>query len=194
MSLGDRRATVKLLVGLGNPGPSYHNTRHNVGFEVLETLARRAGSPSRRPRFQGEVAQAMVRGSPVLLLWPLTWMNLSGSAVLAARDFYKIVESDMLVVCDDFNLPLDTLRLRSSGSAGGQNGLADILTRLGTTSVPRLRLGIGPVPAGWKPADFVLGRFTKPERDAVGVMVERAADAAEEWLARGIQAAMNRYN
>ncbi len=185
---------MKLIIGLGNPGSAYRETRHNVGFEVLDLLARRAGDPQRRTRFQGEVVQVSLRGHTALLLWPLTWMNLSGSAVLAARDFYKIAESDMLVTCDDFNLPLDTIRLRPSGSAGGQNGLADILARLGSTSVPRLRLGIGPVPAGWKPADFVLGKFARPERDAVAVMVERAADAVEEWLTRGIQAAMNRYN
>jgi len=185
---------VKLLIGLGNPGSGYRDTRHNVGFELLETLARRGGSPARRARFQGEVAQVSLRGHPAVLLWPLTWMNLSGSAVLAARDFYKIPESEMLVCCDDFQLPLDSIRLRPSGSAGGQKGLADILARLGTTAVPRLRLGIGPVPAGWKPADFVLGRFAKDERERVAAMVERAADAAEEWLARGIQAAMNRYN
>ena len=192
--LGDRLATVKLLVGLGNPGPAYHNTRHNVGFEVLETLARRAGSPGRRQRFQGEVAQATVRGTPVLLLWPLTWMNLSGSSVLATRDFYKIPDSDMIVVCDDFNLPLDTIRLRPAGSAGGQNGLADVLSRLGTPTIPRLRLGVGPLPAGWKAADYVLGKFSKQDRERVEVMVERAADAAEEWAALGIQAAMNKYN
>ena len=185
---------MKLLVGLGNPGSAYEGTRHNVGFEVLEILFRRAGSPSRRGRFQADVAQASIRGCPVLLLWPLTWMNLSGSSVLAARDFYKIDDSDILVICDDFNLPCDTLRLRPGGSAGGQNGLADVIARLGTTTIPRLRLGIGPVPPGRKAADFVLGRFTKDERDRVGVMIERAADAAEEWAALGIQAAMNRYN
>lgn len=192
--LGDRWATVKLFVGLGNPGLAYHNTRHNVGFEVLETLARRAGSPGRRQRFQGEVAQATVRGTPVLLLWPLTWMNLSGSSVLATRDFYKIPDSDMIVVCDDFNLPLDTIRLRPAGSAGGQNGLADVLSRLGTPTIPRLRLGVGPLPAGWKTADYVLGKFSRQDRERVEVMVERAADAAEEWAALGIQAAMNKYN
>ena len=184
---------MKLFVGLGNPGPAYHNTRHNVGFEVLETLARRAGSPGRRQRFQGEVAQATVRGTPVLLLWPLTWMNLSGSSVLATRDFYKIPDSDMIVVCDDFNLPLDTIRLRPAGSAGGQNGLADVLSRLGTPTIPRLRLGVGPLPAGWKTADYVLGKFSRQDRERVEVMVERAADAAEEWAALGIQAAMNKY-
>lgn len=185
---------VKLLVGLGNPGKNYDGTRHNVGFAVLEILARRAGSPPRRARFQGEVVQASLRGCPVLLLWPLTWMNLSGSSVLAARDFYKIDDADMLVICDDFQLPLDTIRLRPAGSGGGQNGLADVLKRLGSTAVPRLRLGVGPLPAGWKSADFVLGKFAKHEADAVGVMLERAADAAEEWVAVGIQAAMNRYN
>lgn len=185
---------MKLIVGLGNPGHAYQDTRHNVGFEVLELLAKRAGSPPRRARFQGEAAQVSLRGSPAMLLWPLTWMNLSGSCVLAARDFYKIDESAMLVACDDFNLPLDTLRLRPGGSAGGQKGLSDIITRLGTTEVPRLRVGIGPVPASWQAADFVLGRFAQDERERVAVMIERAADAAEEWVARGIQAAMNRYN
>ena len=185
---------MKLLVGLGNPGHAYQDTRHNVGFEVLDVLARRVGSPARRQRFQGDVAQGTIRGIPVLLLWPLTWLNLSGSSVLAARDFYKIPDSDMIVVCDDFNLPLDTVRLRPSGSAGGQNGLADVLSRLGTTAIPRLRLGIGPVPAGWKAADFVLGKFPKADRERVGAVVERAADAAEEWVAVGIQAAMNKYN
>ncbi len=185
---------MKLLVGLGNPGPAYRDTRHNVGFDVLENLARRAGSPVRRQRFQGEAAQATIRGFPVMLLWPLTWMNLSGSSVLAARDFYKIDDSDIMVACDDFSLPLHTIRLRPGGSAGGQNGLADILGRLGSTTIPRLRLGIGPVPAGWKSADFVLGKFPRSERELVDAMIERAADAAEEWVAMGIQAAMNKYN
>lgn len=185
---------MKLLVGLGNPGRGYEGTRHNVGFDVLEILARRAGSPVRRARFQGDTVQTTLRGCPVLLLWPLTWMNLSGSSVLAARDFYKIDDGDVLVICDDFQLSTDTIRLRSSGSAGGQNGLADVLSRLGGTSIPRLRVGVGPLPAGWKSADFVLGKFAKPERATVDVLLERAADAAEEWVALGIQAAMNRYN
>jgi PTH1 family peptidyl-tRNA hydrolase len=185
---------LKLLVGLGNPGRGYEGTRHNVGFEVLEILARRAGSPVRRARFQGETAQATLRGSSVLLLWPLTWMNLSGTSVLAARDFYKIDDGDILVICDDFQLPNDTIRLRSGGSAGGQNGLSDVLSRLGSTAIPRLRVGIGPMPAGWKSADFVLGKFAQSEREAIDGLLERAADAAEEWAALGIQAAMNSYN
>lgn len=185
---------MKLIVGLGNPGRAYEGTRHNVGFDVLAILARRAGSPVRRQRFQGETAQATLRGTSVLLLWPLTWMNLSGSSVLAARDFYKIDDADILVLCDDFQLPLNSIRLRGSGSGGGQNGLADVLLRLGSKSIPRLRIGIGPVATGWKTADFVLGRFAPHERGDVEVVLERAADAAEEWAALGIDAAMNRFN
>ena len=185
---------MKLIAGLGNPGRAYEGTRHNVGFDVLEILAGRCGSPVRRARFQGETAQVTIRGRPTLLLWPLTWMNLSGASLLAARDFYKIDNDDILVLCDDFQLPTGTIRLRASGSAGGQNGLADVLARLGTTGIPRLRIGIGPVASGWKTADFVLGRFPKDERDTVNSALERAADAAEEWVALGIEAAMNRYN
>ncbi len=185
---------MKLIVGLGNPGRSYQGTRHNVGFQVLEILAARGGNPTRRQRFQGETAQASIRGCPVLLLWPLTWMNLSGSSVLAARDFYKIDHADILVLCDDFQLPIGTIRLRASGSGGGQNGLSDVLARLDSTAIPRLRIGIGPVAAGWKTADFVLGKFAAHERADVDAMLDRAADAAEDWAVIGIEAAMNRFN
>ncbi len=185
---------MKLVVGLGNPGHAYVGTRHNVGFDVLEALARRSGSPVRRARFQGELAQVSLRGAAATLVWPLTWMNLSGSCVLAARDFYKIAEADILVVCDDFQLPLGSLRIRGKGSGGGQNGLADVVRRLGTETVPRLRVGIGPVPPSWKPADFVLGRFSKDEKAAADAAIDRAANAVEDWVAVGIEAAMNRYN
>ena len=121
---------MKLLVGLGNPGRKYEGTRHNVGFDVLDVLAGREGNPGRRQRFQGETAQISIRGTSALLLWPLTWMNLSGGSVLAARDFYKLDVTDILVICDDFQLPLKTIRMRPSGSAGGQKGLADTITRL----------------------------------------------------------------
>lgn len=185
---------MKLIVGLGNPGRAYDGTRHNVGFDVLEKLAERAGSPSRRARFQGEVAQISLRGTSALLLWPLTWMNLSGSSVLAARDFYKVADPDILVVCDDFQLPRGTIRIRGKGSSGGQKGLADVSRRLGSQEIPRLRVGIGPVPTNWDCPDFVLGRFTREERPEVDAMIERSADAVEEWAAAGIEAAMNRYN
>jgi len=185
---------VKLLVGLGNPGPAYQGTRHNVGFEVLEVIARRCGSPARRSRFQGEAAQVSIRGHSALLLWPLTWMNLSGSAVLAARDFYKIADADILVVCDDFQLPLDTIRLRPGGSGGGQNGLANVLTRLGVTAIPRLRLGIGPVPEGMDPAVYVLKRYGAAQARMLPDLLERASEACMAWLDDGIEEAMNRFN
>lgn len=185
---------MKLIVGLGNPGRAYQGTRHNVGFDVLEKLAERAGSPVRRARFQGETAQVSLRGTPALLLWPLTWMNLSGSSVLAARDFYKVENPDILVVCDDFQLPKGTIRIRLKGSSGGQKGLADVARRLGTQDIPRLRIGIGPVPANWSCPDFVLGKFTRDEQPDIDLSLERSADAVEEWAAAGIEAAMNRYN
>lgn len=185
---------MKLLVGLGNPGRGYDGTRHNIGFAVLEHLSQRAGDPGRRQRFQGEIAQATIRGCPVLLLWPLTWMNLSGGSVLAARDFYKVDARDILVICDDFQLPLKSIRLRSSGSAGGQKGLADILKRLGTEAIPRLRVGIGPIEPGRSHVDFVLGRFRADEHADLEAAITRAADAAETWSTVGIDAAMNRFN
>jgi peptidyl-tRNA hydrolase, PTH1 family len=121
-------------------------------------------------------------------------MNLSGASALAARVFYKVENTDLLVVCDDFNIPLGTLRLRGQGSAGGQKGLADILHRLGTDEVPRLRIGVGPVPASWDPIDFVLSRFTKDEKPEIELSLVRAADAVEAWATKGMAEAMNRFN
>jgi PTH1 family peptidyl-tRNA hydrolase len=185
---------MKLIVGLGNPGAQYKETRHNVGFEVAARLAKQFASETPRARFQGETASATIAGHKVLLLTPLTYMNLSGASVLAARDFYKIELPDILIVCDDFNLPLGKLRLRAKGTAGGQNGLANILERLGTDEVPRLRIGIGPVPAGRDAAAFVLSRFTKDEQPAIAEALDRSASAAAAWAESGIAEAMNKYN
>src|SRR5262245_60032113 len=145
---------MKLIVGLGNPGAQYNQTRHNVGFEVAARLAKQFGTSPPRGRFQGETVEATIAGQKVLLLTPLTFMNLSGASVLAARDFYKIEHPDILIVCDDFNLPLAKLRLRVKGTAGGQNGLANILERLGTEEIPRLRIGIGTLPPGRDAAGY----------------------------------------
>ena len=185
---------MKLIVGLGNPGGKYKDTRHNVGFEVAAVLAKRHGTSSPRVRFQGETVEATIAGQKVLLLTPLTYMNASGGSVLATRDFYKIENSDILVVCDDFALPLAKLRLRAKGSAGGQNGLKDILRRLGTEEVPRLRIGIGIPPAGRNASGYVLSRFTKEEQPLMAEAIQRAADAASAWVESGLAAAMNRYN
>ena len=140
---------MKLIVGLGNPGRKYAGTRHNVGFEVLAELGRRAAAGRPRTKFQAELLEAMVGGEKVLLLSPLTYMNRSGSSVQPARDFYQLDNEDLLIICDDINLPLAKLRFRAKGSSGGQKGLEDILRRLGTDQVPRLRLGVGQPPAQW---------------------------------------------
>jgi len=185
---------MKLIVGLGNPGAKYHGTRHNVGFEVLAMLARRYDVGKPRAKFKAEVAETRIGNQKVILLSPLTYMNLSGQSVRAAIDFYKCEAEDLLVICDDLNLELARLRIRKSGSAGGQNGLKDIIQRLGHQEFCRLRIGIGKVPSGWDTADFVLGKFFPEDAADLNVGVARAADAVETWIANGPQEAMNRFN
>jgi peptidyl-tRNA hydrolase, PTH1 family len=185
---------MKLIVGLGNPGSRYTGTRHNIGFEVIAELARRHAAGSPREKFQAELAEATIAGEKTLLMCPLTFMNLSGQAVQPARDFYKIENNDLLVVCDDFALPLGKLRIRAQGSAGGQKGLDDIIRRLGTDELPRLRIGIGPLPENWEAANFVLGKFSKEEAAEATEMVKRSADAVASWIRDGLAKAMNQYN
>jgi PTH1 family peptidyl-tRNA hydrolase len=185
---------MKLVVGLGNPGRKYEGTRHNVGFRVMAELARRHGRSTPKAAFQGEVVEALLGEEKSLLLCPHTLMNRSGASVLAARDFYKVQPEDLLVVSDDLNLPLGKLRFRPGGSSGGQRGLEDVLHRLGTEEVARLRIGIGGPPAGRDAADWVLGRFAKHETDEIDVAVVRAADAVESWAREGLAVSMNRFN
>lgn len=185
---------MKLVVGLGNPGRKYEGTRHNIGWEVLAKLAADYGSSQPRAKFQGEVVEARLGGSPALLLAPHTYMNLSGRSVAEARSFYKIDDEDVLVVCDDFNLPLAKMRFRRQGSAGGQKGLADIIRALGSDEIGRLRIGVGEVPAQWNPADFVLSKFTKDERPEIDDVVAQASQAIDVWARQGIGDAMNQFN
>ncbi|MFO1066148.1 MAG: aminoacyl-tRNA hydrolase [Pirellulales bacterium] len=193
--MSDVAVKPKLVVGLGNPGSKYVGTRHNVGFDVLEDLIRRHGPADRRGKFDGELASITIAGTPVMLLWPLTYMNASGRAVSATARFYKVaVEKDVLVVCDDLSLPLGKLRMKARGSSGGQKGLGDILQSLGTQEVARLRVGIEPPPPQWDVADYVLSRFRKEEQDAVADVTKRAADAVELWCREGIDNCMNKIN
>jgi PTH1 family peptidyl-tRNA hydrolase len=185
---------MKMIVGLGNPGAKYAGTRHNVGFEVLGKLGRNHATGPVRNKFQAELAETEIGGQKVLLVSPLTYMNNSGSSVLAARDFYKVDLNDILVICDDFNLPLGRLRFRPSGSAGGQKGLDDILRRLGTQAVPRLRIGIGAPPPRWDVADYVLSRFKKDEQPEMEMAIDRAVEASAAWVTQGIGPCMNQYN
>jgi PTH1 family peptidyl-tRNA hydrolase len=185
---------MKLVVGLGNPGRKYLGTRHNVGFLVLGELARRFGTARPKEKFQAEVVEADLNGERALLLCPLTFMNRSGSSVAAARDFYKLETDELLVVCDDLNLPLGKLRFRAKGSSGGQKGLADVVRSLGTEEFPRLRIGIGSPPEGRDATGFVLARFAAEERPQIEEAVQRAAEAVAGWARQGIQYCMNQYN
>ncbi len=185
---------MKLVVGLGNPGARYEGTRHNIGFLVLDELGRRLHAARPRNVFSGLAAEASLGEQRVLLLQPQTYMNRSGASVLAAKDFYKLQLSEVLIVCDDFNLPLAKLRFRAKGSAGGQRGLSDIIRCLGGEEVPRLRIGIGPAPQDWDPADFVLAKFTRQQQAEVAEIVVRAAEAVEDWIGREMDFCMNKYN
>ena len=185
---------MKLIVGLGNPGRKYAVTRHNVGFHVVAELAHRHGQGRARSKFRGESVEAAIDGEKVLLLCPHTYMNRSGSSVLEARDFYKVELSDLLIICDDFNLPLARLRFRAKGSSGGQKGLQDIIRCLGTDQFSRLRIGIGSPPENWDVADFVLSKFSKEDGKVMDEAVRQAADAVADWTREGVEACMNRYN
>lgn len=185
---------MKLVVGLGNPGRKYEGTRHNAGYMTLDVLAKRFSAGRLKTAFQGETGEINLNGERVLLLWPQTFMNRSGTSVVQARDFYKLTNDDLLLISDDFNLPLGRLRVRAAGSAGGQNGLKDVIRCLGTEEFARLRVGVGPVPGGWNPADFVLGRFSAAEKTEIEIAVMTAAEAVECWASQGVAAGMNRYN
>lgn len=187
---------MKLIVGLGNPGKKYVDTRHNVGFRVIAELHERFGKPRPSSKFDSELVQVRVSSvdQKVLLQSPLTFMNASGKAVRAALDFYKISTTDLLVVCDDFNLNLGRLRFRPNGSAGGQNGLKDIIQKLGTQEFARLRIGVGKPPEGWDVANYVLSKFRADESSDSDAAVKRAADGVLTWIDQGTEEAMGRFN
>jgi PTH1 family peptidyl-tRNA hydrolase len=182
---------MKAIVGLGNPGDEYAATRHNVGFEVIDELARRWQVTLKKWRKVAVVAIAKERDS--LLLEPTTFMNLSGGAVLSVGSFYKVDPSDWLVVVDDVNLELGRIRMRKMGSAGGHNGLKSVIQHIGP-DFARLRIGVGRGDPRWDLADHVLARFEPEERRAVEETIGRAADAVEMFVAQGIEPAMNRFN
>lgn len=184
---------MNVVVGLGNPGAKYTNTRHNVGFEVLFELARRHGG-SLTNKFDSEIADIFINGKKLLLVAPQTYMNCSGRAVRKVVDFYQVELADLTLVCDDMNLDTGRIRWRASGTAGGQKGLHDTINHLGTSDFPRLRLGIGRPPGRMQAADFVLSKFRGGDIEEVEHMIIRAADSVEVWLEQGLGEAMNRFN
>ena len=182
---------MKAIVGLGNPGAEYVATRHNVGFEVVDELARRWQVKLKKWRKVGTLALA--KDHDALLMEPATFMNLSGEAVLSVGSFYKVNLADWLIVVDDVNLPLGRVRMRKMGSAGGHNGLKSVIQHLGP-DFARLRIGVGRGDPKWDLADHVLARFEPEERRSVEEAIGRAADAVETFVSEGIEPAMNRFN
>lgn len=187
---------MKVVVGLGNPGRRYRGTRHNVGFDVIDELARRGGidfepAPT---LIAATIARLRRPDQAVLLVKPQTFVNLSGEAVSGLRRYFKVDLADLLIVVDEAQLPLGRLRARRSGSAGGHNGLRSVIDDLGTEAFSRLRIGVGRGDGRRDLADHVLARFEPHEREAMHAAVSRAADAAELFIEQGIEAVMNRFN
>jgi PTH1 family peptidyl-tRNA hydrolase len=185
---------MNLVVGLGNPGRRYEGTRHNVGFDVLDLLARRHGAEWEAGPRGIEALVARWRSHDVVLAKPLTFMNLSGPAIIGLLQFYKIDAVELLVVVDDVNIDLGRLRTRAAGSAGGHNGLKSIIGSLGSENFARMRVGVGRGDGRRDLADHVLAKFDAEERPVVTELVDRAADAVELFVAEGIAPVMNRYN
>lgn len=185
----------KLIVGLGNPGAEYARTRHNVGFWCLDRVAERLGSPPERLRWNARLAEATAGGERVYLLFPQTFMNRSGEAVLPAVRYLNLqVERDLIVVYDDLDLPPGRLRLRKKGSAGGHNGMKSVISALGTAAFPRIRIGIGRPPSDVAVVDYVLSTFPPVERALVEEAAERAAEAAVQACALPFEEVMNGFN
>ncbi len=183
-----------LIVGLGNPGREHRNNRHNVGFQVIDHLAARHGLEFKRQRSKALIATGNIAGRSVILAKPQSYMNRSGGPVASLVRFYKVEMAHLLVIFDDLDLPVGTIRLRSEGGSSGQNGMKDIIQRLGTEGFPRLRIGIGHPRGRMDPADYVLQDFSEAQLGILRETYDRAVDAIETWLAEGIILAMSRHN
>jgi len=185
---------VKLIVGLGNPGPQYRDTRHNIGFAVVDLLARRSGLTFGGGPTGALIARVRQPGEGALLAKPLTYMNLSGAAVADLARYFRVAIPDVIIVADDVNLPLGKLRARARGSDGGHHGLRSIIERLGTSEFARLRIGVGRGDPRRDLADHVLARFDADEQGEVDSAIGRAADAVEMFVTDGIEKVMNQIN
>ncbi|WP_434310750.1 aminoacyl-tRNA hydrolase [Hominifimenecus sp. rT4P-3] len=185
---------MKLIVGLGNPAAKYEGTRHNIGFSVIDRLAEAHGIRVNTNRQKGLCGTGILAGEKVMLVKPLTFMNLSGECIRPLMDYYKLEPSELLVIYDDISLEPGQIRIRAKGSAGGHNGIKSILAHLGTQEFPRIKVGVGGKPEQMDLADYVLGHFNREEQAAMAEAVKLAAEAAEVILTDGIKEAMNRFN
>ena len=184
-----------LIVFLGNPGPRYEMTRHNAGFMAADAMAKEKNVNINKARFKALTATCDIGGESVLLMKPQTFMNLSGDAVAQAAKFYKIPPERVIVVSDEISLPIGKLRIRTKGSAGGHNGLKDIIAKLGTDAFPRIRIGVGAPPhPDYDMADWVLSSFKNQDAEDMLAAAERAAQAAQCYITQGADRAMNRFN
>ncbi|HET7009511.1 MAG TPA: aminoacyl-tRNA hydrolase [Anaerolineales bacterium] len=183
-----------LIAGLGNPGRAFRRNRHNVGFIVLDHLAAQWNVRFTRHRFEALLTDGAIDGRPVILAKPQTYMNLVGRSVAALARYFRIPNDHVLIIFDDLDLPMGTLRLRGSGGSAGHKGLTSILEHLGTQDVPRLRVGISRPPGSMDPADYVLQDFSEGEWEAMQPNLDRSLDCIRTWIVEGIAAAMNRFN
>lgn len=184
---------MKIIVGLGNPGTKYKNTRHNLGFEVIDNFAREKHISFKINKFKAATGKGTIDLDEVILVKPLTYMNNSGVAVREIVNKTNIPLDNLLVVCDDFQLPLGKIRIRQNGSSGGHNGLDSIIQNLGSSDFPRLRIGIGE-PANHDAVEYVLDNFSRAERREINETIERIVNAIREWIVNGIESSMNKFN
>ena len=185
---------MKAIIGLGNPGMKYAGTRHNIGFDAVTAIADKYNLSINNKKFKGVYADGHIAGEKVLLVQPQTFMNLSGECVREVADFYKLTPDEIIIICDDINLDVGRLRIRKKGSAGGHNGLKNIIAHLGTEEFPRIRVGVGEKTEGWDLADYVLARFDKDSEPVIREALANVVGAVETWISEGIDAAMNRFN
>ncbi|MCC7190835.1 MAG: aminoacyl-tRNA hydrolase [Anaerolineales bacterium] len=183
-----------LLIGLGNPGREYANTRHNFGFMLIDRIAVRLNAQGMKVQSKAIVTTAMYEDHKLILAKPQTFMNLSGQSVQGLAHFYKIPNENLMILSDDLDLPFGTIRIRASGGPGGQRGLSSILEKLGTKDIPRMRLGIGRPPGRMDPADYVLQNFSRDDLQSLSEILDRAADATLTFVTDGLEKAMNKFN
>jgi peptidyl-tRNA hydrolase, PTH1 family len=185
---------LKLFVGLGNPGKAYENTRHNVGFMIIDELAKQLNISLDKAKFNGMFGMGTVSGQKVILCKPLTYMNLSGECVRPLVDYYNIDIDEVIVIYDDLDLPTGKIRLRMKGSAGGHNGIKSLIQHLGTQEFKRIRVGIDRPKNGVKVTDYVLGRFNEDEMPAINEAIAKSVAACEKWLSTSFLQVMNEFN